>query len=91
MRVSELEMEKLAQSVTDIATRRSGAEFGSFFQNVADEKSDGYLAAPVVFEQAQWVQNELKRANEDLRRAKIWKPSPTRPATICRSRCETCR
>jgi signal transduction histidine kinase len=138
--VRELDQEKVIQSVTDIATKLVGAEFGSFVQygglpkdvftglpmprNGTVRSGDithdnpqsalrSYLAAPVVsrsgellgglffghsapgrfterhealiggvagqagvaidnarlFEQARWVQNELKRANEDLRRA----------------------
>ena len=164
----ELDLEKLVQSVTDIATKLVGADSGSFFHTMINERGElqlrcahsgvskeapptpdaalftrilgerevmrsedithdprftngppfgmpmrGYLAAPVVsrsgellgglffghsapgrfserheslirgvagqaagaidnarlFEQARWVQNELKRANEELRRA----------------------
>jgi len=139
--VRELDQEQVIQSVTDIAIKLVGAEFGSFVPcgtlpkdpfaalpmppketvRSGDLTHDGpqpalrsYLAAPVVsrsgellgglyfghsaagrfterhealiagvagqaavaidnarlFEQARWVQNELKRVNEDLRRAK---------------------
>jgi PAS domain S-box-containing protein len=158
--LAELDLEKLVQSVTDIATKLAGAEFGAFFKDAAGRpyaisgraefplarnagllvptfrgmglvRSDdlandprfakpvdeapvrSYLAIPVVsrsgeilgglcfghsapgkfteqeerlvagiaaqaaiaidnarlFEEAQWIQNELKRSNEDLRRA----------------------
>jgi PAS domain S-box-containing protein len=140
---AQLDLEKLVQEVTDIATTLVGAEYGSFLQDVAshpafrpqgvtrysDQASEheypyygmpagqppmrSYLAAPVVsrtgevlgglffghsqperftatheeiitgiaaqaaiamdnarlFEQAQWIQTELKRSNEELRRA----------------------
>jgi PAS domain S-box-containing protein len=157
---AQLDLQKLAQEVTDIATRLIGAEFGAFFHNVTNGKGEpctlhsiagvlpetlanftprldrnrlvrvddlaaetggvrstpsirSYLSAPVIarskevlgglffghsepgkftenheaivagiaaqagiamdnarlFEQAQWVQSELKRSNEELRRA----------------------
>jgi len=115
----ELDLQRLVQSVTGIATKLVGAEFGSFLHNVANEKGEGhppvrsYLAVPVLsrsgevlgrlvfghsvpgkfterhetivkgiaaqaaiamdnarlFEQARWIQDELKRSNEELRRA----------------------
>jgi PAS domain S-box-containing protein len=40
---AELDREKLVQSVTDIATELVGAEFGSFFHNVANENGESYL------------------------------------------------
>ena len=150
--IGQLDLRRLAQEVTDIATAVIGAEFGAFIHNVTNSKGESstlhavcgvlpdavpdfaarlpregvvrindaecqgmrsYLAAPVVapskevlgglffghsepekftesheaiiagiaaqaaiamdnarlFEQAQWVQSELKRSNEELRRA----------------------
>jgi PAS domain S-box-containing protein len=40
---AQLDLEKLVQEVTDIATTLVGAEFGSFFHNVVDEKGDSYM------------------------------------------------
>jgi PAS domain S-box-containing protein len=40
--LGELELEKVVQSVTDIATTLTGAEFGSFFYNLIDEKGGSY-------------------------------------------------
>jgi PAS domain S-box-containing protein len=40
---SKLELDHLLQTVTDIATRLSGAKFGAFFYNVADERGEQYL------------------------------------------------
>lgn len=40
---SELDGQKLAQRVTDLATRLLGAEFGSFFHNVVDDAGESYL------------------------------------------------
>jgi PAS domain S-box-containing protein len=39
---STLELESLLQSVTDIATQLSGAEFGAFFYNTTDENGDAF-------------------------------------------------
>lgn len=39
---SELSLEKLVQSTTDIATRATGAQFGAFFYNVRSEKGESY-------------------------------------------------
>ena len=39
----ELDLEKVVQSVTDAATRLTGAQFGAFFYNVANEKGESYL------------------------------------------------
>ena len=39
---SELSLEKLVQSTTDIATRVTGAQFGAFFYNVKNEKGESY-------------------------------------------------
>lgn len=39
---SELELNKVVQSVTDAATEISGAQFGAFFYNLVDEKGDSY-------------------------------------------------
>jgi signal transduction histidine kinase len=41
--VTELDLQKLVQSVTDIATKLTGAEFGSFFHNVINEKGESYM------------------------------------------------
>src|SRR5258708_29209231 len=41
--VSELDQQKLVQSVTDIATKLVGAEFGSFFHNVINEHGESYM------------------------------------------------
>jgi PAS domain S-box-containing protein len=40
---AQLDLEKLVQEVTDIATTLVGAEFGSFFHNVIDENGDSYM------------------------------------------------
>jgi len=40
---SQLDREKLAQEVTDIATAVVGAEFGSFFHNVLNERGESYV------------------------------------------------
>lgn len=39
----DLDLERIVQSVTDIATELSGARFGAFFYNVLDEESESYL------------------------------------------------
>lgn len=44
MLVAELDLEKLVQSITDLATELVGAEFGSFFQNGANEQGESYVA-----------------------------------------------
>lgn len=40
---AELDLEKLVQDVTDIATEAVGAEFGSFFHNLTNEKGESYM------------------------------------------------
>lgn len=40
---AELDLQRLVQSVTDAATELTGAEFGSFFYNVPDEKGASYM------------------------------------------------
>lgn len=40
---SELDVQKLVQTVTDIATKLTGAEFGAFFYNVLDEQGQSYM------------------------------------------------
>jgi len=40
---AELDLEKLVQTVTDAATRLTGAQFGAFFYNVLDEMGGSYL------------------------------------------------
>jgi PAS domain S-box-containing protein len=40
---AELDPEKLVQEVTDVATSAIGAEFGSFFHNVVNEKGESYM------------------------------------------------
>jgi PAS domain S-box-containing protein len=39
----ERDMSKLVQSVTDLATKLTGAEFGAFFHNVVNEKGESYM------------------------------------------------
>ncbi len=39
----DLDLQRIVQSVTDLATEVSGARFGSFFYNVLDEKGEWYL------------------------------------------------
>ena len=39
---SELELERIVQTVTDAATSLTGAQFGAFFYNVVDEKGEAY-------------------------------------------------
>jgi PAS domain S-box-containing protein len=43
MLIAELDLEKLVQAVTDVATEMVGAEFGSFFHNVVNEKGESYM------------------------------------------------
>jgi PAS domain S-box-containing protein len=40
--LTELDVNGLVQSVTDLATELTGAEFGAFFYNVVDEKGETY-------------------------------------------------
>ncbi|MCU1339187.1 MAG: putative histidine kinase, classic [Bryobacterales bacterium] len=40
---AQLDIEKLVQEVTDIATTLVGAEFGAFFHNVTNEKGESYM------------------------------------------------
>lgn len=40
---SELDVDRVAQRATDLATGLTGAAFGSFFYNVADELGESYL------------------------------------------------
>jgi PAS domain S-box-containing protein len=40
--VSELDQQKLVQSLTDAATELVGAEFGAFFYNLLDERGESY-------------------------------------------------
>ena len=40
---SELDLEKLLQTMTDAATKISGAEFGSYFYNARNEQGDVYM------------------------------------------------
>jgi PAS domain S-box-containing protein len=40
---SDLDLERIVQTVTDIATELSGAKFGAFFYNVTDNKGERYL------------------------------------------------
>src|SRR6185295_16704988 len=40
---AELDLEKLAQGVTDAATGLTGAQFGAFFYNVLDERGERYM------------------------------------------------
>lgn len=39
----ELDPNRLVQSVTDLATRLVGAEFGALFHNVLNERGDSYM------------------------------------------------
>lgn len=39
----DLDLERIVQAVTDIATELSGARFGAFFYNVLDDKGESYL------------------------------------------------
>lgn len=39
---AELDLQKLVQAVTDVATELAGAQFGSFFYNVIDQKGESY-------------------------------------------------
>ena len=43
MLTAELDLEKLVQAVTDVATELVGAEFGSFFHNIVNEKGESYM------------------------------------------------
>lgn len=42
MLIAELDLEKLVQAVTGVAIEMVGAEFGSFFHNVVNEKGESY-------------------------------------------------
>ena len=42
MLTAELDLEKLVQAVTDVAAEMVGAEFGSFFHNLVNEKGESY-------------------------------------------------
>jgi len=39
----DLDMERIVQTVTDLATELSGAKFGAFFYNLRDDKGETYL------------------------------------------------
>jgi PAS domain S-box-containing protein len=39
----ELDLDRLVQSVTDVATRLVGAEFGALFHNVLNERGESYM------------------------------------------------
>jgi len=39
----ELDLEKLVQAITDAATELTGAQFGAFFYNVADDNGESYM------------------------------------------------
>jgi PAS domain S-box-containing protein len=39
----DLDLQRIVQAVTDLATEVSGAQFGSFFHNVSDRKGEWYL------------------------------------------------
>ncbi|HEX6277476.1 MAG TPA: ATP-binding protein [Polyangiaceae bacterium] len=39
----EIELDRIMQTVTDAATKLSGAEFGAFFHNVTNESGEAYL------------------------------------------------
>lgn len=41
--VSEVELKKVVQKITDVATKLSGAEFGAFFYNMENEEGEKYL------------------------------------------------
>jgi PAS domain S-box-containing protein len=41
--IGELDLEKLVQAVTDVATEMVGAEFGSFFHNVVNQKGESCM------------------------------------------------
>ncbi len=40
---AELDLQKLVQTVTDIATRLTHAKFGAFFYNVLDDRGESYM------------------------------------------------
>lgn len=40
---SDLDLDRIVQAVTDLATELSGAKFGAFFYNVADDKGERYV------------------------------------------------
>ena len=40
---AELDLQKLVQTVTDIATQLTGAQFGAFFYNVLNEAGESYM------------------------------------------------
>jgi PAS domain S-box-containing protein len=41
--ISKLDLEKVLQTVTDVATQLSGAKFGAFFYNVTDHRGESFL------------------------------------------------
>ncbi len=40
---SDLELERIVQAVTDLATEAAGAQFGAFFYNMVDGQSESYV------------------------------------------------
>ena len=45
---AEIDLERAVQVVTDAATRLSGAAFGSFFDNVVDDKGEAIVRSPDI-------------------------------------------
>ncbi len=41
--LSRLDLNQIIQSITDVATEMTGAEFGAFFHNVVNERGESYL------------------------------------------------
>jgi GAF domain-containing protein len=39
---SDLDLERIVQTVTDVATEECGADFGAFFYNVSEDSGEGY-------------------------------------------------
>ncbi len=62
--ISDPDLERVLQSVTDIATEATGATFGSFFYNMTGDPSDSYaLQALSGATRAAFARVELPRAN----------------------------
>jgi len=59
---SDLDLERIVQTVTDIATEVTGAQFGAFFYNMIDDSSESYaLYALSGVSREAFAKSELRR------------------------------
>jgi PAS domain S-box-containing protein len=63
---AQLDLNKLVQEVTDIATTLIGAEIGAYFQNVAGEEGESYLLHTLVGAQPESVATFPMSGRADL-------------------------